>query len=157
MVQIVATHSFDHNPQCHIAAFGMVKGFIQIHGREPCDQRQIPFANRGECGERGMRVIAPVGCGPIVLIERLDDVAILGQSLPQPERKYDLAIREMTEYVPDAPLAWSRMGVEFIRAEPCNKSPESSRCGASYRQRVQVSQLRRIWIYRHINSNLCSS
>jgi len=139
MIQIVATHGFDHCLQCHIAAFGMVQWLVKVPGPEPRDQRQIPLPKRGECGQRRTSVIALISCGPVVLIEGLDDVTVLRKSLPQPERKYNLAVGEMTEYVPDAPLAWSGSGVEFVSPERRDKTLEPRRCGPRHRKRISVA------------------
>ena len=150
MIQIVATHGLDHYPQCHIAAFGMIQGLVEILGREPRDQREIPLANRGECGERRVSVIARISYGPVVLIERLDDMVVLSQSLPQPERKHKLAVGEVAEYVANAPFAWSRRAVEHVITARREKIIEPVRRGPSYCKRIPVSQLRCVGICRHI-------
>jgi len=93
MVQIVTGHGFDHYLQCHIAAFGMIQRLVEICGPESLDECQVPLANRGERGQSHMSVIVRIGCGPVILIEWLDDMMILSQRLPQPEGKHNFAIR----------------------------------------------------------------
>ncbi len=149
MVQIVTRHGFDHNPQRHIAALGMIQWLVEIPGLKSRDQREIPLADRGENGQSRRRITACIGRGPLILIEWLDDMVVLSQRLPQPKRKYRLAIREVTKYVADAPLARGGGIGGLLRAHCVKKLFQLCGSGPSHFQRVAGSHKRCIRIRRH--------
>ena len=149
VVEIVTGHRFDDYPQGHVAAFGMIQRLVKILSAEPRDQRQIPLANRGESGQRHAGIVMRIGNGEPILIERLNDVVVFSQSLPQPERKHNLAIREVTEYVANAPFAWSRRNREFFRTPRPEKIFKLDRSGPSYLKRVLTGPISCVRIRSH--------
>jgi SAM-dependent methyltransferase len=104
MVEVVARHGFDNGFDCHIAALGVVEHFGSLLGREGCNKRGVPGAHGGKDGERGLRIHRGVGGGPSVLVERLDDVIGLRESLSQAESKNHFTVGEVSKNVAGGPF-----------------------------------------------------
>ncbi len=65
----------------------------------------------------------------MVLIERLNDVVRLGQSLPQPECKRHFRIGQMTQNFAYRPFAGTKAPLQPVWSEPlheCTQLPEVS-------------------------------
>jgi len=76
-------------------------------------------------------------------------MVVLSQSLTQPERKHNLAIREVAEYIPDAPFTRSRRNSERFRVARVKKIFQPNRRGPSDFERVPACHVRGIGIDGH--------
>ena len=74
-------------------------------GRRAANERDVPFAHRREHVERHAHVEPAVRARPFLLIERLDDVMVFGERLPQPIREHDLAVGEVADDLARVPFA----------------------------------------------------
>ena len=73
MIQVVAAHRFDHGLEGHLASFRMREPPLPRRRREPPHKRDVPDAQRRKCRECLLSVGVAYGCGPTILIERLND------------------------------------------------------------------------------------
>src|SRR5271166_1772799 len=78
VVEVVTRHSLDDRLKRHVATLRMTERLRKCGGWQSLQHRQIPAARRGKEFERGRGGVAGVDSGPLVLVEGLDDVMLLG-------------------------------------------------------------------------------
>src|SRR6478735_4382949 len=105
MIDVVPSRDLLQRLKCLLPAFGMLAGFCQLLGREFTNQGEVPVAQRQKSGKGLVGVVRFVSCRPRVLIEWLDRVVVESKRLPIAEPKSQIAIRQMNDDLPGAPLS----------------------------------------------------
>src|SRR5205823_1249497 len=83
----------------------------------------------------------------LLLVERLDDVVILGQRLPQPEREDDLAIGEVTHDLASVPLVRRRPPFDARRSQRRGHFVQLSGGVLDDLERIPVAEVDRVRIH----------
>ena len=122
---------------------------------QAANQCDVPAADGREHRERGGRVICSVDFRPLVLIEGLDDVMVLGERLAQTVREDDFAIRQMADDFAYAPLSRRGPLIGAFRAERANGGSELARGCGDHLLRIAVSQMRCVGIHgQHLTTRI---
>lgn len=117
MIQVVTAHGLDHRLKGHLAAFRMAEFFREIRRCNGFEEGRVPTPGRDENGQSGMRVKHRIGFRPQVLIERLDDVILLRQSLPQAIREHKFAIGKMAQDLASPPFSGRQAALHSFRTK----------------------------------------
>src|ERR1700730_8791143 len=117
----------------------MRQRFGKCGSRNRFDQCDVPVADGSAYVYSRTRLESSIGGSPLVLVEGLDHVMRLGQSLPQTERKGQLGIRQMTQNLPGAPLSRSKGVLRAIRTQRVQQGAEARVCRRNHRERIPLS------------------
>ena len=90
-------------------------------------ERHIPSSQRLEGRPRGVQRIRVIHLRPSVLLERLNRGMLFAQRLSQPPGPHHLAVREVRNNLPHAPLPRSRTRLNLRRAQPIQNQSQSHR------------------------------
>ncbi len=94
-----------------------------------------------------MGVVTGIRFSPLVLIERLNYMVVLGECLSQTVGKHYFTIGKMAQDLPDAPLSRSRRFLQAFGTQLVGKGVKS-RCGSRNDfKRVAISKERCVWIH----------
>jgi hypothetical protein len=146
VVEVVSSHRFDDGGKGHGAALGVGDSFASVFGQGGIDQEQVPAAQDGESGESLVCVDGGIGCGPFVLVERLDDVVVFGEGLAKAEGEDGLAVGKVAKDVARAPFAGRRRSGDFGGANFLGESFEARGCGGEHGEGILIPQELRVGI-----------
>lgn len=115
MIDIVTRNGFHEGPERHSSSFRMGRRMMAIIGGHRGQEFKVPVPRCREHVKSGFQIVRRVALCPSVLVEGLDEMMVLCQCLAQTNREDDLAVRQMSENLPDAPFAGCRTVVCLSR------------------------------------------
>src|ERR1700733_4218454 len=103
--------------ESHFPPLRMQKWLLHhFRGNRP-QQRQVPTAYTREGHQGSLRIVARIVARPDLLVEGLDDMMLLRQSLAYTIAEDQFAIRQMAQDFVGAPLSRGRGFLDAHRAE----------------------------------------
>ena len=125
VVEVVARHGFYDGGEGHGAALGVGDWLVGVGRERGFDEYQIPAADGGE-GDDGVRGgDGGIGCGPLVLVEGLDDVVVFCEGLAEAEGEDGFAVGEVAEDVAGRPLAGRGRSGEAVGSDGVDEVVEA--------------------------------
>jgi len=82
----------------------------------------------------------------MILIERLNDVVVLRQSLAKAVGEHDLAVGKMAEDLARFPLARRKAALQSLRTETYNKFSQPARSLRNHSARVAIAKIGRVGV-----------
>src|ERR1700733_12552349 len=127
VVPVVSRHGFHDGLKRHGAALGMRHWSGQIGRFHGLDQRYVPGAHSRQRRQRQLGIARRITFRPQILIEGLDDVMILSQSLLEAEAEHNFGVGQMGNDIASAPLTGSGRSFQAPRTDGFHQLRQAAR------------------------------
>src|SRR5215813_6494903 len=117
MIDVMPGTDFDQRSQRFLAALRMAAWFCELIGSQRSDERQVPITQRRKRRKRLPGIVSIVVAGPQILIERLHGVIVKRESLTVAKTEGQIAICQMSDDLPRAPLSRRDRLIDSRRAD----------------------------------------